>query len=155
MFTFKRDLINPLKYLTTFIVPYIILGLSIQVVLGVLDLETLYVYVARISVIYIISLTTLRYVSMVGLFNLLSRLRYELALAICMAIKLLIDGGELINELRAIYSINAGSNGLRGRVVMVILLTRALSKSLTTRAISMAEAIYVRYVARTIRGSNA
>lgn len=152
--TLRHSLITPFKYLTTFVLPYVILGLSLQVVLGVLDLEMLCTHIARIAAIYFASLTTLRYVSIAELFNMFSRLRYELALVICMAIKLLIDGGELINELRTIYSTNLGSSGLRRKVTMVVSLTRALSKSLTIRAISMAEAIYVRYVVRSIKEPN-
>lgn len=146
----RRYLIKALIYLIAFILPFTILTIIIQLIIGSNSPDVIVSYLVRISIIYLNSMILVRVTSMSSLIRILSKLNCELALSTAIAFKLLIDGSKLINELKAIYEVNLCSKScnLRLRLQVLKSVTYAISKLLTMEVLRTAEVIYIRYYAR-------
>ncbi len=146
----RRDLIKVLTYLAIFVLPFMILTTIIQLASGSTNPEIISSYIARISIIYLNSAILVRDISMASLIKLLGKLNCELALSTAIAFKLLIDGGKLISELRAIYQVNlcGKSCSLRSKLQVLKSVAYAVSKLLAIEVLRIAEVTYIRYYVR-------
>lgn len=133
--------------LAVFVVPFLLLSTAIQILVGDIDTAILMVSTARVVVLYLTAVLSIRMLSIGRVIRDLSRFSPVMALYIAIGIRMLTLGLYILNEIKGVYSINIAPrcSSLRFRVSYTILLTKAITRIFILTVLDIGESIYSRY----------
>jgi hypothetical protein len=143
----SRDLLQNIKYFSTFITPLISISLILQVAIGILDFSTIAVAILRIYTLYITAFIVSRTISVKNVIDFARKYRLTLVIAILLAFKLTRYSTSILTDISDIYSTNIGflCVNIVCRTRLTIMKMKAFSQLLIVKALEVGEAIYTRY----------
>lgn len=139
-----------------FILAYVGAGLLIQYVMNALEPTILVVSSARVLSMALLSVIVISSVRVTDLIALMSKFSPALAISVALALKSVHTISLSLARLQEIHSINIGhaKKGLKGKIIYVETLAKALAFSSILTMLQVSEALYTRYPAfvRRLKG---
>lgn len=144
----KKFLQTAIPPMAVFIAPFLLLSAAIQIVVNSgIDVSILMLFMARVMLLYLSTILSIRMLSIGKLMRDLSKLSPVMALSIAIGIRMFTIGLHTLNEVKAIYSVNIGTkcSRFRCRVEYITLLAKAITRIFIYTVLNVGESIYSRY----------
>jgi hypothetical protein len=144
---YLRDFILMVKVFTVFILPFITSSLTIQLLLGTLDVSRIILSTLKMFLLYILSITLIKLITFKDLLSMIKYLGLKPVLIIVLGFRVINLGITTLNDITSIYNVNLGSvcRGFKRKLILIKLVTQAFIQSFIVRILDMGEVMYCRY----------
>jgi len=144
---YLRDFILMLKVFTVFILPFITSSLTIQLLLGTLDVSRIISSTLKMFLLYTLSITLIKLITFKDLLSMVKYLGLKPVLIIVLGFRVVNLGITTLNDITSIYNVNLGSvcGGFKRKLILTKLVTQAFIQSFIVRVLDMGEVMYCRY----------
>jgi len=144
---YLRDFILMVKVFTVFILPFITSSLTIQLLLGTLDVSRIISSTLKMFLLYTLSITLIKLITFKDLLSMVKYLGLKPVLIIVLGFRVVNLGITTLNDITSIYNVNLGSvcRGFKRKLILIKLVTQAFIQSFIVRVLDMGEVMYCRY----------
>jgi hypothetical protein len=144
---YLRDFILMVKVFTVFILPFITSSLTIQLLLGTLDVSRIISSTLKMFLLYTLSITLIKLITFKDLLSMVKYLGLKPVLIIVLGFRVVNLGITTLNDITSIYNVNLGSvcRGFKRKLILIKLVTQAFIQSFIVRILDMGEVMYCRY----------